>query len=188
MIKKVLPFFVLSLSLLSWTLFSQNLKTISGKVSKDSKAIANVHVKNTTSKIAVKSNAEGKYSIEAKVGDEISFSFVGLKTITISVEDVTSILNIEMTEETNLLDNVVVKAKVKKKETTLTLEAEDITISPPGLGTVINLKTSPRRIIRFNVDRLNKALGYAEALGGYGDQVPTKYDFRCFVVGIFQWW
>ena len=79
-----------------------------------------------------------------------------------------------MTDNVNKLDDVVVKARIKK-ETSLILDPEDILISAPGLTTSINLKTSPRRILRFNVDRLNKALGYAEALGG--KRGALKNDF-----------
>lgn len=129
--------------------------------------MSNAQILNTNSKVSVQSNTEGVYSIKAKVGDVLSFSYVGLKTVKFTVEGKSSTVNIEMTDDVNKLDDVIVKAKVKKKqkETSLTLERENINISPPGLGTVVNLKLSPYRIFRFNLDRLNKAGGYGDAIG-----------------------
>ena len=93
----------------AWT---QEQKIIKGKITYESKVLANVHVVNATSKVLTKSDDQGNYEIPAKVGDEITYSFVGLKTMTIIVEDVTSILNIKMTEDVNQLEDIVIKAKV----------------------------------------------------------------------------
>lgn len=141
-------------------------KMISGKVVYRNKVLSDVHIINNSSKVAVKSDAEGDYQIPANIGDAIEFRYVGLKTVTITVEDVTRILNIKMMDELNQLDDVVVKANVTKKRNSVTLENEDITMHVSGLATVINLKKAPYRVWRFNVDRLNKAWGYGTALGG----------------------
>ena len=105
--------FICMLGIMTQHTFGQESKTISGKVSYGSVALTNVHIVNQSSKVAVKSDDNGNYKITAKTGEEISFSYVGLKTMTILIEDVTSILNIEMTEEINELDDVVVTAKLK---------------------------------------------------------------------------
>lgn len=141
-------------------------KIISGKVVHRNKVLPDVNIINKNSKVGVKSDSEGDYQIPANIGDEIEFRYVGLKTVTITVEDVTRILNIKMKDELNKLDDVVVKANVTKKRNSVTLENEDITMRIPGLPTVINLKKSPSRVWRFNVDRLNKSLGYGTALSG----------------------
>jgi len=112
MIKKIAVLFVCFLCLTMQESIAQEQKTITGNTTYDSKVLPNVHVINTTSKIFTKTDKKGNYQILAKVGDELSYSYVGLKTMTILVEDVTSVLNIKMTEEVNLLDDVVVKAKV----------------------------------------------------------------------------
>ena len=91
---------------------AQKQKMIQGKITYQSTVLSNVHVVNTTRKVLTKSDAQGNYEIPAKIGDEITYSFIGLKTITIIVEDVTSVLNIKMTEDVNQLDDIVIKAKV----------------------------------------------------------------------------
>lgn len=146
---------------------AQAEKTITGKIRYNSVVLSNVHVVNKNTKAAIKSDSDGNYKISASVGDVLEFSYVGLKTFIITVKKNSKVLNVEMTDDVNQLDDVVVKAKVNKnkKETSLTLPRENITISPPGLGTIINLEKSPYRIFRFNLDRLNKAGGYGDAIG-----------------------
>lgn len=80
-----------------------NYKTISGFITHNNKALsnANIFVKNTMS-YAV-SDSKGFYSVKAKVGDLLSFDYVGLKKVTILIEDVTSTLNIEMKTDKNIL-------------------------------------------------------------------------------------
>ena len=112
---------------------SQSQKIVSGKVVYKNRALADVHIINNNSKVAVKSNAEGDYQIPSNIGDDIEFRYVGLKTVSITVEDVTRILNIKMQDELNQLDDVVVKANVTKKRNSVTLENEDITLKVPGL-------------------------------------------------------
>ena len=91
---------------------AQEQKMIQGKITYQSTVLSNVHVVNTTRKVLTKSDAQGNYQIPAKIGDEITYSFIGLKTITIMVEDVTSVLNIKMTEDVDQLDDIVIKARV----------------------------------------------------------------------------
>ena len=57
---------------------------------------------------------DGNYSIEAKLNDVLEFSFVGMKTVKITVGDQKTI-NVSL-EEGNLLDEVVVTALGIKKE------------------------------------------------------------------------
>ena len=112
MTKKLALLFLCMLMLNAQSMLSQEEKKITGNITYDAKVLPNVHVINATSKVFTKSDDKGDYEIPAKVGDEISFSYVGLKTMTIIVEDITSTLNIKMTDEQNVLDDVVIKAKV----------------------------------------------------------------------------
>ncbi|MBT8272236.1 MAG: carboxypeptidase-like regulatory domain-containing protein, partial [Bacteroidia bacterium] len=56
-------------------------------------------------------DARGRYTIEARTGETLTFSHISYKTVRIIIEDITSELNIEMIEKTNELDEVVVIAK-----------------------------------------------------------------------------
>jgi len=85
------------------------LQKITGVVSYLENPLADVHITISGSKERVaKTNAKGKYKIRARIGEKIAFSHVGLQTVYVIVEDVTSKLNIEMVGAVNELDEVVV--------------------------------------------------------------------------------
>jgi len=89
---------------------AQEIKNIYGKVTFEDQALSNVSVTIKNSPKGIQTDFNGNYKIDASVGDEILFSYVGLKTISILVEDVTSLLNIKMSAEINQLEDIVVKA------------------------------------------------------------------------------
>lgn len=76
----------------------------------------NVLIKGTTK--GVSTNIDGIYTIDAKVGDTLTFSYVGMKTQSIVITE--SPLNVDMEEEANTLNEVVVIGfgTQKKKEVT----------------------------------------------------------------------
>jgi len=151
----------------SW---AQEQKVIKGKITYDAKALPNVHVVNATSKVLTKSDDQGNYEIPAKAGDEITYSFVGLKTMTIIVEDVTNVLNIKMTEDVNQLDDIVIKAKVyeNKPEIIPIQEAVNIEFRDPD-GKRIKPARS-RGIVHYldndDMKRLPSGLSLELALNG----------------------
>jgi len=108
---KQIPSIVLWLLFIQFTL-GQEQRTIRGKIYYQEKVLSNVHVVNSRSRVSTKSDHQGNYEITAKTGDKLYYTYVGLKPITILVEDVTTVLNVKMTEDVNVLDDVVVKAKV----------------------------------------------------------------------------
>jgi hypothetical protein len=67
----------------------------------------NITIKGTSK--GTKTNDKGEYNLQANVGDHIQYSYVGFETVTIMIEDVTSILNIEMDNYVTKLDEVVVE-------------------------------------------------------------------------------
>ena len=91
-------------------------KTIKGKVFLENAPLKNVNIQILDAPTIVASASDGSYQIEANEGDIIQYSFVGLKTVKIFVEDVTSILNISMFPEINELDEVTVVDRDKKVE------------------------------------------------------------------------
>jgi tetratricopeptide (TPR) repeat protein len=75
---------------------SFKFKTISGAVSFENKQLSNVSVFiEGTIKYTV-TDSKGLFSLKAKPGEVLIFSYYGLKTIPILIEDVTSVLNINM--------------------------------------------------------------------------------------------
>jgi hypothetical protein len=92
----------------------QNLKTIKGKVTYLNKPFSHVNIGIKAEERGTFTTNNGSYSIRVKVGDLLQYSFVGYKTVFILVEDVTSVLNVEMNENGSKLDEVVVVAKKSK--------------------------------------------------------------------------
>jgi len=102
---------------LSLSIFAQNnselTKEISGQITHLNAPLPNVNIIILDSKKGTKTDTQGNYSINAKVGDIIQYSYVGFNTVSIIVEDITSVLNIEMTQKVNKLEETVVNARKK---------------------------------------------------------------------------
>ena len=97
--------------------FSQEtIKTISGKVSDGRSPIENVAVFVEGKSTQTFSDSDGRYSIKANVGDRISYTSQGLKTVRIKVEDVTRILNITMIPDIEELEEVTVEASKRRSQ------------------------------------------------------------------------
>lgn len=171
MIKKIAVLFIYVLCATAQITVAQEQKTITGNITYDAKILSNVHVINTTSKIFTKTDEKGNYRILANTGDEITYSFVGLKTMTVVVEDVTSILNIKMTEDINQLDDVVVKAKVYENKPEIIPIEEAVTMEfldpngkrfkPARSGGVVHYFTNEDMI-----KKLTPGLSLEQALNG----------------------
>ncbi|WP_080902618.1 TonB-dependent receptor [Parabacteroides sp. Marseille-P3160] len=118
----------------SMSLFAQT-KTISGTVSDASKELligVSVRIPGTTS--GTITNIDGAYSIAAKPGDALEFSYVGMKTQTVKVGAETTI-NIVMEEDVQMLSEAVVigYGTAKKRDLTgsiASIKASDIANRP----------------------------------------------------------
>ena len=83
---------------------SFKFKTISGAVSFENKQLSNVSVFiEGTIKYTV-TDSKGFFSLKAKPGEVLIFSYFGLKTIPVLIEDVTSVLNINMKVTSSVVD------------------------------------------------------------------------------------
>ncbi len=69
----------------------------------------NVAVKILNTNVVTTSDKEGFYQLPIATGDVLQFSYMGMKTISIRVEDVTRILNPIMVPDVNELDEVIVE-------------------------------------------------------------------------------
>lgn len=94
-----------------------NKKVIRGKVTYLDAPLPLVNVVVVGKYTGTKTDNKGEYSIEANINDIIQFSYVGYATVSIVVEDVTEILDIEMVEKRNELDEVTVVANNNKSRT-----------------------------------------------------------------------
>ncbi len=86
--------------------FSQ--KTITGKVSGVTGSIPGLNVTIKGSSAKTSTDFDGTYSIKAKEGDVLVFSFIGMKQVTKIVDAQNSVYNIKMYEDTNELKEVLV--------------------------------------------------------------------------------
>lgn len=100
----ILTFF---LALLVQVTFAQE-RTISGVVSDETGPLPGVNVLKKGTSTGVESDFNGNYTIKAKTGDILIFSFVGMKTIEKAVST-SNTLDIKMVND-NILDEVVVTA------------------------------------------------------------------------------
>ncbi len=95
-------------------------KTVSGTVSDASGALPGVSVFNKRTAKGTETDFDGKYTIKAKAGDILNFSYIGYKTINKTVGNSSSI-NTTLEEDASILDEVIVTAigiKRKPKEMT----------------------------------------------------------------------
>lgn len=109
--KKIL-FLLISLTLWQLTAVAQ-VRTITGKVtsSEDGQPLPGVTILNKTAGVGVgvASDVNGRYSIQAKTGDKLFFSFVGMKTEVVTVGAL-NVLDVKIKPEAEQIDEVVVIA------------------------------------------------------------------------------
>ncbi|WP_378174367.1 von Willebrand factor type A domain-containing protein [Aquimarina sp. SS2-1] len=86
----------------------------------------NIFVKNTNT--GTQTDFDGNYSIESKVGDILSFSFIGYETKEIEIKKDSSIINVTMSIAAGELEEVVVVAHgIQRKQTLLGYAVSTIT-------------------------------------------------------------
>jgi len=90
-------------------------KTVSGTVTDDSGSLPGVSVIIKGTATGTETDFDGKYSIKAKTGDVLSFSYLGYVTIQKTVGSSNSI-NVKLEEDANVLDEVIVTAQGIRRE------------------------------------------------------------------------
>ena len=99
--------FLLPLLLLAVISFAQQ-KMVSGTVTSKSLNAPLPGVTVQTKNKAVTTDASGKFSIESSVGETITLTYVGMKSVTVKVTQSEQAITIQMEEGVNDLDEVVV--------------------------------------------------------------------------------
>lgn len=100
--------------------FSNQPQSLTGTVYFENMPMVGVTVTNTTQNLSTLTDENGKYSLAAQMGDVLTFSFTGFKTVTVTVESYQP-LKIALQEDVTALQEVTVNAgyyKVKDKERT----------------------------------------------------------------------
>ncbi|NNM18697.1 MAG: hypothetical protein HKP24_09040 [Croceitalea sp.] len=113
-------------TLLFTTIYGQEQRTISGKVSDGKIPMQSVNISVLNKDVSTTTNAQGNYQIRVETGDKLQYSYTGMKSITIRVEDVTRILNPIMVPEINELDEVLVEGSRRMSQKDL---AEDYVLN-----------------------------------------------------------
>ncbi|MCK8522944.1 TonB-dependent receptor [Aquimarina sp. D1M17] len=127
--KRTILVFSVFLSLLMIQQIKAQEKTISGTVTSagdNSMPLpgVNVIVKGTTT--GAQTDFDGRYTINASVGDVLEFSYVGLLSVTVTV-GTSNTIDVSMEENLEQLDDVVVTALgIAKSRKSLTYAAQDI--------------------------------------------------------------
>ena len=94
--------------------FAQD-KTVSGTVSDNTGSLPGVSVSIKGTTTGSETDFDGKYSIKTKVGDVLVFSYLGYKTVEITVGD-SNVIDVTLEEGGEILDEIVVTAQGIKRE------------------------------------------------------------------------
>lgn len=122
---KNLLFFCFSL-MLTYNSLAQE-KTITGTVmsATDKEPLPGVSVVISNTTKGAETDFDGKYSVKAAKGDVLVFSFVGMKTTSVTI-GAANVVNVSL-ENDNVLDEVVVTALgIKKEKKALTYSAQEV--------------------------------------------------------------
>ncbi len=88
---------------------------VKGNVTLDSIPLQGVRVRIRGTYIEEVTDAQGDFSIQAGIGDDLSFSYLGATTENVKITDLSSLLTVQMKPEGDLLNEVTISGKAKKK-------------------------------------------------------------------------
>ena len=129
--------------------------TVKGKVTQMDSPLANVQISIIDSETATKTDANGFYQLSAEPRDVIQYTYPGLNDVQILVEDVTRILNIEMSQEIHQLDEVTVKGSNRKSQNEL---QQEYSYNPNLIKTaygILDSETAPGKIRFLQENQIN---------------------------------
>ena len=130
-------------------------KTIKGKVTQMDAPLANVQISIIDSDISTTTDANGLYQISAEPRDVVKYTYPGLSDVQIMVEDVTRILNIEMTQKIEQLDEVTVRNSNRKSQNELLQEyAYNPNLIKTAYG-ILDSETAPGKIRFLQENQIN---------------------------------
>lgn len=97
--------------------YSSSQRTITGVVFANGFPVENVHIQNLNLLKTTRTDEKGGYSMEAKTGDSLKFTYIGMEEVTRLVKTETNSLNIILKNKTEALEEIKVVARKKIKRT-----------------------------------------------------------------------
>ncbi|MDE6396953.1 MAG: SusC/RagA family TonB-linked outer membrane protein, partial [Muribaculaceae bacterium] len=122
--------------LVAFSLHAADLTVKGTVISKtDNEPLLGASVVCPANKAAVSTDLDGNFSIQVPAGADIEFSYIGYKNLTLKATD--SFMMVEMTEDTEVLDEVVVVGYSAEKKADLTgsvsvVKMKDVADTPTG--------------------------------------------------------
>ena len=141
MCKKLIVFFLFILG--TSTLFAQS-KTVTGVVTSksDGATLPGVSVVVQGTSKGTETDFDGKYSIEVLTGDVLNFSFIGMKTASVTIGD-SNTYNIALEEDAASLEEVVVTALgIKRQKKSLTYATQKVDAEEISKARSVNVVNS----------------------------------------------
>lgn len=103
-------------------LAAQETRTVQGTISDGTDPMEDVRIEVQGRETRTFSGPDGKYAIEARVGDMLKYSYVGMRDYILRVEEGTRFANLAMIPEFTELEEVVVEGRKRKTQQQLALE------------------------------------------------------------------
>ena len=103
-------------------LAAQETQTVQGTISDGTDPMEDVRIEVQGRETRTFSGPDGKYAIEARVGDMLKYSYVGMRDYILRVEEGTRFANLAMIPEFTELEEVVVEGRKRKTQQQLALE------------------------------------------------------------------
>ncbi len=184
MIRRLL--FAFTIFILNWTgLFAQPL-TITGKVTDpDNELLIGVTVVIVGTTRGVVTGMNGEYTINANVGDQLSFSYVGMEAQTVTLTGETEVIDVILSYETTAMEEVVVvgygtQNKESKVAAISQASGDDIrrTVSGSNLVNSLNGNISGLVTIRYNARPGGGTLTGGEVGSMWTDDRPSEVYIR----------
>lgn len=95
---------------------TEGSKMVVGKVTDGKNPIESVNISVVNGETSTTTNSKGAYEIKVSVGDKLQYSYTGMRTIRIKIEDVTRVLNPVMVPDVTELEEVTVAASKRRSQ------------------------------------------------------------------------
>lgn len=163
----------------SFQISGQVTKDISGIITFESKPVPDVNITIEGTDQGTKSDINGYYILQAKIGDVLNYTHVGFKKTRIIVDDITSELNLYLDGKNIQLEETLVIAQSNDVRTSSGIEYDTNTKIKTAAG-YINPFLFPSTVYYFPSDELDldRFTSISEALGWKmpKDKIPGIYD------------
>lgn len=134
---------------------AQEMRTVRGSVTDGNNPMQDVLISvQGKQDVRTFTDAEGKYELQAEVGDLLEYSYTGMKDYLVRVEDVTRYLNLMMIPDVEELDEVTVTKSRRKSQQDLAMEyANNPRILKTAFG-YLDAETAPARVMMVDNERI----------------------------------